>query len=376
MPMMRDDALFAGRPGATGPLARVAALAARACETLFRLALLAPALLLAALLLGLLLSPARAETAAATSCSGRNLLPDLQRAGKLAAMETAAAKIPNGKGKFYRVEKEGLPASHLFGTMHMSDPRILAVGEAVDGALQASTRLVVETTDILEEAKTAALIFTRPDLLNLPDGQTLADVMTPEQLARASEKLGAEGIPLQSIERMQPWFFSTGLMFPPCEATRMAAGEKPLDLRLALDAKAEGKEVLGLETGEEQLEALASLGMDIQVESLLAMLELKDQLPDVFETMLELYVTGDIAMITPLSEAVMPLGAVSAESARGYAEFEERIVTKRNLTMATRLEPILASGGTFVAVGALHLPGEQGLVELLRAQGFTVTRLD
>jgi uncharacterized protein YbaP (TraB family) len=57
----------------------------------------------------------------------------------------------------------------------------------------------------------------------------------------------------------------------------------------------------------------------------------------------------------------------------GYAAFEKRIITDRNHVMAERASTYLAKGGAFMAVGALHLPGEEGLVELLRKQGFTVT---
>ena len=60
----------------------------------------------------------------------------------------------------------------------------------------------------------------------------------------------------------------------------------------------------------------------------------------------------------------------------GYAEFEERIVTDRNRRMAERMQPMLTAGAAFVAVGALHLPGEEGIVALLREAGWTVTRAD
>ncbi|MBC8131100.1 MAG: TraB/GumN family protein [Rhizobiaceae bacterium] len=322
------------------------------------------------------LEDATETSAASPSCGARSLLPDLERSGALASMETAAAIVPNGEGKLFRIEKDGLAPSYLFGTMHMSDPRILALPAETQGALDASRRLVIETTDMLDEAKMSALVFTRPDLLNLPDGKVLKDVLTPAQMAEADRLLAADGIPLQSVERLQPWFVAIGLLFPACEASRMEAGEKPLDLRLALDAEEDGKEVLGLETGAEQLEVIASLPMDIQISSLIATLALKDTLPDIFETMTELYLSGRIAMITPLSEAVMPLGLVSEESRKGYAAFEKRIVTDRNHTMARRLGSILSKGETFVAVGALHLPGAEGLVELLRAYGFRLTRLD
>jgi hypothetical protein len=55
--------------------------------------------------------------------------------------------------------------------------------------------------------------------------------------------------------------------------------------------------------------------------------------------------------------------------------FTQTAIVDRNLRMAERLEPILEQGGVFVAVGALHLPGPDGLFELLRAQGYRISAL-
>jgi uncharacterized protein len=72
-------------------------------------------------------------------------------------------------------------------------------------------------------------------------------------------------------------------------------------------------------------------------------------------------------------KAVAPTPEGGDESA--YAAFEDRIVRDRNLVMAKGSSPHLEKGNAFIAVGALHLPGEEGLVELFRKQGFVVTRV-
>ncbi|HEX8417596.1 MAG TPA: TraB/GumN family protein, partial [Methylobacterium sp.] len=253
---------------------------------------------------------------------------------------------------------------------------VLALEPEADKALDAAERLVIETTDILGGQSASLAVLARPDLLTLPAGKTLGDYVTPDVRTRIEEKLTAYGIPFGSVETLQPWFFSIALLLPPCEAARQADGAEVLDVSLATRAKAAGKPVLGLETAIEQVEAMASLSMDLQVASLLGMLELKPDMPDIFETMIELYLSGDVAMISAVAEAAMPLSEIPAESVAAYTEFENRIVEARNRVMAERLQPILSQGGTFVAVGALHLPGTTGLVELLRKAGYTVTRAD
>ena len=57
----------------------------------------------------------------------------------------------------------------------------------------------------------------------------------------------------------------------------------------------------------------------------------------------------------------------------GYADFEKTMITSRNGVMVRNAEPILAEGNAFIAVGALHLPGPDGVIELLRRDGYVVT---
>jgi uncharacterized protein YbaP (TraB family) len=92
----------------------------------------------------------------------------------------------------------------------------------------------------------------------------------------------------------------------------------------------------------------------------------------VIETMIVLYQSGQTGMYWPLFRAVLP-GSDGDEV--GYAAFEETMVTARNRNMAVKAAPILDEGNAFIAVGALHLPGPNGLVELLRKEGYTVSTM-
>ncbi|MEH6721496.1 MAG: TraB/GumN family protein [Aurantimonas endophytica] len=332
--------------------------------------------LLMALASGLLLvGPAPAATADA-ACHGSNLVDTLRADGKLAAVEAAAAAIPDGAGKLFRIERDGVAPSFLFGTMHLSDPRVMILPPPAEAAFAAADRLVIETTDIADPAKAAAAFFAHPEFVNLPRGETLATLLDPEDLATVEAGLAERGIPLQSVQTLQPWFTAVSLMLPACETARKEEGEAVLDTSLAERATAAGKPVEGLETAAEQLEALASLSLDLQLESLVATVALADRMPDIMETMLALYIDGQIAMIMPAIEAAVPNGGLLVGAGEGYAEFGRRVVTERNQRMVERMQAVLGDGGAFVAVGALHLPGESGLVALLRQEGWDVTRAD
>ncbi|WP_342210988.1 TraB/GumN family protein [Mesorhizobium delmotii] len=89
--------------------------------------------------------------------------------------------------------------------------------------------------------------------------------------------------------------------------------------------------------------------------------------------MIALYQEEEIGTIWPLFRAVMPSGSASEP---GYAAFEETMVITRNKTMIDRAAPILFKGSAFIAIGALHLPGPDGLIELLRKGGYTVSAVN
>ena len=160
---------------------------------------------------------------------------------------------------------------------------------------------------------------------------------------------------------------------PPCELDRKQAGASFLDLKLAQDAERGGKELVGLETVLEQLDAMASLPMSFHVQGLVESIALGDRINDVIETMIQLYVTGETGAIWPMLRSVSPEMETDEELAAGYADFEKTMVHVRNKTMLDRALPLLDKGDAFIAVGALHLPGEQGLAHLIDEAGYTVT---
>jgi len=320
-------------------------------------------------MLGLAETQARAETPA---CTGQDMLSALQKddPALYKKIEAQAAGTLNGKGLLWKIEKAGETPSYLFGTMHMTDPRVTSLPDHARKAFDAAGTVVIETTDVLDEAKMMAGILQRPELMMFTDSTTLPSLLSPEDAATVNAALSARGIPPGSVSKMKPWMLSAMLSLPACEMARKAAGAPVLDVKLAGDAKSAGKEVDGLESMTDQLEAMASLPMDFHIRGLVDTLKLGDRMDDVIETMIVLYKREDTGMFWPLFRAVLP---DSAGDASGYAAFEEAMITTRNRTMADHAEPILARGNAFIAVGALHLPGPDGLIELLRRDGYTVS---
>ena len=167
---------------------------------------------------------------------------------------------------------------------------------------------------------------------------------------------------------------SAMIVLPACEQQRKKAGAPFLDIKLARDAEAAGKRIDGLETIAEQLNAMNSVPMDLQMKSLVETVALGAKMDDVMETMIALYAEGRPGLIMPFLKSLSAEGMSSMDD-QSYGEFEEIMVSARNKVMSERAEKILPEGNAFIAVGALHLPGEKGLVELFRSAGYTVTAL-
>ena len=319
--------------------------------------------------------PARAQADAQDgACRGTNVLTRLKAddPSAFAKIQAEADQVANGSGLFWKIEKPGLAPSWLLGTMHVTDPRVLAMPNGAMEAKSGARVIVVESDEILNEQQAMAKILAKPGLTMMTDGKTIQSYLPADDVAKLEAGLKARGIPLAAVSRMQPWMLSSFIALPACELARKAEGASFLDKKIAEDAARAGKPVKGLETMEEQLSAMASIPTDFHIKSLMEMIALGDKMDDVMFTMTELYLSGEIGMTMPMLKAIAPDGS----EGEGYAEFEERIVTQRNHTMAERAAPILAEGGAFMAVGALHLVGDDGLVSLLRQQGFTVTRVD
>src|SRR5690606_7133604 len=93
-------------------------------------------------------------------------------------IEAEAAAVPNGNGLLWRIERPGAEPSWLFGTMHMSDPRVVTLPPAAQAAFDRADTVVIETTDILDEEKMGVALLARPELMMFTDATTLPDLLS------------------------------------------------------------------------------------------------------------------------------------------------------------------------------------------------------
>ena len=316
---------------------------------------------------GFALAATSASAEAPIACHGR----DLSHSAGLAEAEAKRADdLMNADGLLWRVDQPGVAPSYLFGTIHSTDDSAVAIAkraaEKIDGAKVVATEL--GSLDAVAKANLAAAMLAHA--LDR-DHDTLAAV--PAKDRSAVEKLVADqGLPTAFAHHLKLWFLAVLTAMPACETKREALNLPEVDQYLAETAKAAGVKVVGLETADEQLDAFSQISPSTAA-ALLAVAARDPALnDDVYATMLKLYVESRPAEILPIADVV---GDMTDAERAAQNEFTRVLLVGRNAVMAERAEPLLKQGGAFIAVGALHLVGEDGLVERLRKAGYTVTKL-
>jgi len=315
----------------------------------------------------------------AQACNGVDLRSTLE-ASEREKINEETASIPNPQGRFWKIEKPGISPSWLLGTMHVADQRIRLFSDSEYSAFDRAERIALELDEILDAPAATLKILGHTETFTYSEDNALKNALPAPQFALFEEVLERRGLSYALLSRTKPWLIWAMLSMPPCLVEEESKGKVAFDAYLGKLAQADGKEVIGLETMEEQLTAIDSLPLNFYVTSIIQLGSLNDRLNDYHETMIALYLDGEIGAIMPTMMALMVrdleaagLGDAEMPNPADMLSFETILLDDRNIIMAQRAAPLLEQGNTFIAVGALHLVGETGLVEQFRRMGYQVT---
>jgi uncharacterized protein YbaP (TraB family) len=242
---------------------------------------------------------------------------------------------------------------------------------AVEAALDASSTVIVESTEALTATDLAKNMFKVASLMVLPGAQTLDDLLPPGDLAAVKTFYDGEG-GYEAHFKYRPYMLAMMLSYAPCEVARQAEGLPSLDAAIATTYRPDDAKLAGLETLVEQFTSMSDMPMPDQVDWLLQAIRLRSWIDDFTETLVRLYLAQDTGMLLAWSRDMTLEYATEAT----WNSFKSLLIDTRNERMADRAIPFIEMGNAFIAVGALHLPGETGLVQLLRARGYKVTAVD
>jgi uncharacterized protein len=318
----------------------------------------------------LLLTSSLAKAEAPAACTGRNLLEDL-RVNDPAAAEAVlreAAAIPNSESLLWKIEAPGgQKPSWLFGTIHVTDSRVADPQQSIKDKIKDSRVLVLELKEAAYGNALTLKILERENLVFMPEQQTLWDLIPDDQEDRLRNDPLLAMIPAEFLARMQPWLVGASLATPMCEVIRKQ-NKFTLDQALAQRAQFANIPIEGLETIDEQLQVFSGTSLEDQVGLLLVQAASEVPTEDNFNTIVELYLSGHVSAVMPLNKRIHR--SANDALSRAAENLEKNLIEKRNKVMAARAAAHIEEGGAFIAVGALHLAGDQGVVALLRRAGY------
>lgn len=264
----------------------------------------------------------------------------------------AGAQTP--KTLLWKISGNGLQApSFLFGTIHMTcdatlKPKVL---QALDNTEQLCLELDMDDSQMqLEVLKH----------MYMKNNVRLDSLLTPEEFKSLDVYLKKNlGMSAKMLNRVQPLFI-TSMLYPKL----LDCKSQSIESALMQVSKAQSEEVIGLESVEEQMNAFNAIPYKEQVKDLYAMSQKNAEL-DKAETdkLTKLYQEEDIEGLYNYMNEV---------ENKTYAKFEDDLLVKRNKNWQERIPKIIQSKTTFIGVGAAHLGGKNGVIQLLKALGYKV----
>lgn len=250
----------------------------------------------------------------------------------------------------------------VFGTFHILPPEAEWRTAEVDDALADADAVYMEA-DVWSGGPQQMMGLVQQHGL-MPPGEPLSSTMTGEEWQSVAAFSQSLGIPAQNLQPLRPWFAAITL----AAQAAVSQGYDPnsgVDAQLYNELSTEGRELRFFETAEQQIRFLADLPMDIQTNLLVETALQGQSMPDQFDLMLAAWLVGDLEQIDAIGNA--PLKEYSPET---FAA----LMINRNREWAAELTELMHDEGVFfVAVGAAHLPGEEGVLALMEEQGFDVS---
>ncbi len=259
------------------------------------------------------------------------------------------------RGVLWQVDSGQRRPSFVLGTVHSDDPRILNLPAPIKSRFNQAGSFSAELSMDMSN------LIQAQQLMLLPNGRLLLDVIGNARYQQCVRLMAERGMPERLVQQMKPWAIAAQLSLPNLKTGVF------LDMMLYQEASRAGKPVYGLETIQEQIYVFDGMSEQQQIRFLDDTIVHVGDIPEMIRRIIRFYLARDLNGLKEYSDTVMAQGAAGR-----MADFQKRLVVDRNRRMVERMQPRLIEGNAFIAVGALHLPGEQGILRLLENRGYRV----
>lgn len=271
------------------------------------------------------------------------------------------AVIPSNSGLLWEVSGKGLKEpSYLFGTYHLVGKNFLDTLPAITGYLKKAGTVVGEV--VMEDEVT---MDQKLMPLMLLENNSLDKILSPIEFAEVDSFLRARAsMNLSMLNVLKP--AAVQIMLAAFIAPKNVSPQNPgLDMHFQTEAKKAGKEVLGFETVEQQGAILFDSSLQRQKELLLKTVREHERMIRESNELFEQYKRQDLKA---LEQGLLDNDDYTPQEMNS-------LIAKRNKNWMEKIPELMAKGSVFMAVGAGHLVGEEGLISLLRHRGYVVRPL-
>lgn len=252
---------------------------------------------------------------------------------------------------------------YLLGSIHFLKAENYPLNEALEKAFYDSQVLVLETDiEAMSLPSTQKMVLEKAVFLN---GKTLKESISKETYKLAKMKSAALGLNIESLNQFKPWFCALTFVTMKLQSLGFEPGYG-VDNFFFKEAKVSNKEVITFETIEFQLDLFANMSLEMQGLMLLQTLKDLELVEDEFSKILAFWNAGDVEN----------LEGVLFKSFKEYPLIYENIISKRNNNWLPKIESFQNKNKNYlVIVGAAHLIGKDGIVNLLKKKGHAVDQL-
>ncbi|MCZ0963306.1 TraB/GumN family protein [Paracoccus benzoatiresistens] len=322
-----------------------------------------------------------AAAAPASECVGTNLF-EIMTPDQRAQIDAAVSGVPYHRGLLWRASK-GDQSMTLVGTYHFGDPRHDAMLARLEPMIADAATVLVEAGPE-EERKLTEALAADPALMVDATGPTLPERLDDKDWRRLSDAMAKRGTPAVVTSKLRPWYVAMMLGISPCMMEQMAeSGPQGLDHRLVDRAEALDVPVRALEPWDTVFTLFRDLTPQQEIEMVRAALPTASYADDYAVTLTDAYFAGDIWAIWEFGrfDAYRNSGLTREQIDAQMDLAQRQLMDGRNrawigpLTQAAG-DAARQGKGIVAGFGALHLPGEGGVLRLLEKDGWTIERLD
>jgi uncharacterized protein YbaP (TraB family) len=309
---------------------------------------------------------------AAALCAGQDirgaLSPDEQ-----SEMAQRIAQKPYAEGLYWKATRGGQEL-HVIGTIHIPDPRLDEFVERLRPVLSSANMLYVEAGPE-EQAKLQSEIMRNPSLLFMTSGPTLPELLEPETWQALKKAAAARGFPGPIAAKAQPFYLSLLLAFPPCLWAEMNTGAVGLDGLLMKVAEQSELPIKALEPYDTLLTIMGESSIEEQIEMMELGVLPEDAIANSTASLVASYFEErplegfEMSLLLGRRYANVPPAEIDAV----FDEMLTDLLDRRNKAWMAHLLAV-PEGVTVAAFGAGHLSGENGILNLLAKEGFTLER--